>query len=137
PQSRRERGLLGGRDVLLNRQRVALAACGPPVPRLPLHLDAAQRVGLELIADEIQSGLPVPDASKRRELRPILRAAEILLAIAASSAAIRSWSSAAAKKASSTCCRRPKSAVRRRACASARSARASATRGFSDGSTIR
>src|SRR5207247_11285377 len=60
-------------------ERLPLAARGAPRPRLPLQLHAAERVGLELIVDEVQSRLAVAGASVRRDLRPIERGGHRLL----------------------------------------------------------
>src|SRR6185503_338624 len=51
-----------------------------PRPGVPLQADAAERVGFEVAADEIQPRLPVSDARVGGQARPLLREGQLLLA---------------------------------------------------------
>ncbi len=75
----RECCLLGVDDFLLQRQRLALARGGVPVPRLPLELHAAQPVPFGLVADEIEARPPVSAPAIGRQLRAIGGLGERLL----------------------------------------------------------
>ena len=74
-----ERGLVGGDDLLLEGQRLALAVGRAPGPGLPLHLQAGEPVRLELVADEVEAGPAVADAGEGRDARLILGRRDILL----------------------------------------------------------
>src|SRR6185436_17587388 len=78
-QSFFERGLIGSDHLLLNRERLALAAAASPRPGVPLHAHAAKPVALELVGDEIQAWPAVSHLRVGRDARTLLRGRELRL----------------------------------------------------------
>ena len=63
----RERRFVGGDDLLLQRERLALAAGRRPTSRPSTAAARRRAVGLELVADEVEAGTAVADPRERRE----------------------------------------------------------------------